>query len=381
MSEYQYYEFQAVDQPLTAEQQRALRAISTRARISAWGFVNSYSYGELRAAPEKLLAAYFDIFVYVSSWGHRRLIIRLPRDLLPGAACEFEHPAALSLRTEGAYVFLEWSREADEDGEAWTDEEDWTDGKRDGTAWMSVLSKLRQELIGGDLRSLYLGWLSGIIDYEEAEECDPPAAPPGLDRLTAAQEALCRFLSIDPALLDVAAETSPPPPAPDRDRTAAAVRRMSPAEKDQWLLRLLAGEPWLQQRFARHLEEIAPAAIPDAPPPRRLLASEMVALAAERAAEEERKAQEAALRQREQALDALERRQEAVWAGIADLISKQQAKAYDQAVQHLTELRELSVRRGNVAAFQRRLDALLSGHHRRRSLIERIRAAGLSTNL
>jgi hypothetical protein len=35
MSEYQYYEFQAIDRPLDEEDRKELRAISTRARISS----------------------------------------------------------------------------------------------------------------------------------------------------------------------------------------------------------------------------------------------------------------------------------------------------------------------------------------------------------
>ena len=45
MSEYQYYEFQAIDRPLDAAEQAALRALSTRARITATGFVNHYEWG------------------------------------------------------------------------------------------------------------------------------------------------------------------------------------------------------------------------------------------------------------------------------------------------------------------------------------------------
>jgi len=39
MSEYQYYEFRAVDRPLGAAGQRALRQISTRATITATSLV------------------------------------------------------------------------------------------------------------------------------------------------------------------------------------------------------------------------------------------------------------------------------------------------------------------------------------------------------
>lgn len=46
MSEYQYYEFRAVDRPLGRTEQGELRAISTRARITAAGFVNHYDWGD-----------------------------------------------------------------------------------------------------------------------------------------------------------------------------------------------------------------------------------------------------------------------------------------------------------------------------------------------
>ncbi|MFI6991817.1 hypothetical protein ACI2LC_09125 [Nonomuraea wenchangensis] len=42
MSEYQYYEFLAIDRPLTDKQQAEVRALSTRAHITATSFTNEY---------------------------------------------------------------------------------------------------------------------------------------------------------------------------------------------------------------------------------------------------------------------------------------------------------------------------------------------------
>ena len=55
MSEYQYYEFQAVDRPLTSAQQRELRALSTRARITTTSFVNHYEWGDFKGNPARLM--------------------------------------------------------------------------------------------------------------------------------------------------------------------------------------------------------------------------------------------------------------------------------------------------------------------------------------
>lgn len=43
MSEYQYYEFQAVDRPLSEHEMGELRACSSRATITATRFVNHYA--------------------------------------------------------------------------------------------------------------------------------------------------------------------------------------------------------------------------------------------------------------------------------------------------------------------------------------------------
>ena len=54
MSEYQYYEFLAIDRPLDDGEQAAVRALSTRAMISATSFVNEYHWGEFKGDPREL---------------------------------------------------------------------------------------------------------------------------------------------------------------------------------------------------------------------------------------------------------------------------------------------------------------------------------------
>ncbi len=49
MSSYQYYEFLAVDRPLAERQQAEVRALSTRARITATSFTNEYHWGDFGA--------------------------------------------------------------------------------------------------------------------------------------------------------------------------------------------------------------------------------------------------------------------------------------------------------------------------------------------
>jgi len=69
MSEYQYYEFQAIDRPLTKDEMGKLRACSSRATITSTSFVNEYNWGDLKADPVKWMEKYFDAYLYVANWG------------------------------------------------------------------------------------------------------------------------------------------------------------------------------------------------------------------------------------------------------------------------------------------------------------------------
>lgn len=51
MSEYQYYEFAAIDRPLNQREMAELRAVSPRAVITPGSFVNHYEWGDLKANP------------------------------------------------------------------------------------------------------------------------------------------------------------------------------------------------------------------------------------------------------------------------------------------------------------------------------------------
>ena len=63
MSEYQYYEFQAIDRPLSQREMQELRALSTRAEITSTSFTNEYSYGNFKGDPYAVLGKYFDVFL------------------------------------------------------------------------------------------------------------------------------------------------------------------------------------------------------------------------------------------------------------------------------------------------------------------------------
>lgn len=184
MSEYQYYEFLAVDRPLTAAEQAEVRQLSTRARITATSFTNEYEWGDFKGSPDQMMQRYYDAHLYFANWGTHRIMLRLPRTLLdPEIAGQYCVDGQMSLSTSREYVILDLTSE-DESAE-------WVEGAEDS---LSAIVGVRSELAAGDLRPLYLAWLSAyggwesdedVFGGEDEDELEPPV-PAGLGSLTAA---------------------------------------------------------------------------------------------------------------------------------------------------------------------------------------------------
>ena len=82
MSEYQYYEFQIIDRPLTKAEQQAVSLLSSRVQLSSTRAIFTYSYGDFRGDPKELLVQYFDAMFYMANWGTLQLMFRFPKALI-----------------------------------------------------------------------------------------------------------------------------------------------------------------------------------------------------------------------------------------------------------------------------------------------------------
>src|SRR5437870_3838584 len=139
MSEYQYYEFQAVDRTLTDKEMDELGEMSTRAEITRSSFTNTYHYGDFRGNPRKMMEKYFDAFVYVTNWGTHEFMLRLPRGLVDEDALkEFQAEGAFSLWTTREHVLFKLGGHIEPPG-----------GWEEGENWMSELLPLRDDLMAG----------------------------------------------------------------------------------------------------------------------------------------------------------------------------------------------------------------------------------------
>ncbi|GAA4859587.1 hypothetical protein [Kitasatospora terrestris] len=370
MGEYQYYEFLAIDRPLTSDEQEQLRALSTRARITATGFTNEYQWGNFRGDPRRIVEQYYDAHLYLANWGTRQVILRLPKGQLPLRALEpYCFDECVEAWTTETHLFLDL-RSEDEGG-------DWDEGAEDS---LGAIAGVRAELASGDYCALYLAWLSAIgawalqEDDEEAYRAavEPPV-PAGLDRLTAPQRALADFLRVDADLLAVAARASPPAPAPRKRpgkmELAPLIAALPEKEKNDLLLRLALGvEPHLGAELVRRLRG-EPSAVTV---PGQRSAAELLDAAHTRATERRQRADRVRAEARATKLTALAADEEAIWREVENYVARKQAARYDTAVALLVELRDACDHIGRDLQFRQRLAALRDQHRHLPGLLRRL---------
>jgi hypothetical protein len=373
MSEYQYYEFLAIDRPLDAAALAEVRKISRRAQPTPSGVVFDYSYGDYPGDPLNLLEKHYDALVYMANWGSKQLAFRFPRAAIDVAALQrYACSEAIQLILKPQHVLLNIVIE-EEDSLGWVE----------GDGLLAQLAPLRADIMDGDLRAPYLAWLkwAAMGGPIEDEDLDPdrlaePPLPAGLGQLTAPLQALVEFLDIDQDLVAAAALTSPPFQAVD-EPVEQWVARLRQVERDAFLVRAARGDR-IGPELLRRLREIGRAG---APPEHVNSAARsfggikagVAAVRAERIGRERRAAEQARLRH----LEDVGRSEEQLWQALPGLIGQQTASAYDRATTALADLRALAIHRRDRDRFVQRFEQLQAAVRFTPTLIKRLQKANV----
>jgi hypothetical protein len=380
MSEYQYYEFQAIDKPLSEKDTQALRNLSSRAQITLTSFVNTYNWGDFKGNPLTLMEKYFDAFLYVANWGTHWFMLRIPLKFtnfeLIKKYCYGENATVYK---KGENLIFEFISE--------TDDHEWEEGENQ----LSTLILLRSDLIRGDYRCLYLAWLycahNGNFEYDEFE----PPVPPGLGDLNASLKSFVDFMRIDSVLIAVAAENSA-----SKDRLAEYqkelrlwISNLSKHEKDDILFRLVKDhDPHLGVELMQRFQQTISFEDNAATGKRLRTVGDLITKAETYAAERKRriteqKAKERAQKERQQAIDRekylndLAKREDKVWEKVEGLIQTKRPSDYDEALKLLVDLRDLSKKSNKKMFFEDKVQSIHEKHQRKSTFIRRLKKAGL----
>lgn len=256
------HRFRAVDRPLTESEMKEIDSWSSRFSPSSTGITYIYHYGSFKKSPEKVVPKYFDAMLYVDSWGTRQLMFRFPKKLVSWSEISDYKNAffetSLDFQKVGDYIIMDlrWNEEG---GGGWMEEEDYL---------LDPLIPLRQEILNGDFRSLFLCWLKvhqermsvyGEEDYADlADEYEDgklltPPIPPNLQRINTAHKSLIEIFEINENLIAAAAKSSKQVKDQSKDYTAL-LQNLSAKEKDAFLLRLLEDSSRLGLEFRKKLE-------------------------------------------------------------------------------------------------------------------------------
>ncbi len=314
---------------------------------------------------------FYDAHVYIANWGSFRFMVALPKDCFEAAAVEpCLREGSMELSDRGDRYVVTWSRD-EEGGGGWTE----------GEGILDCLLPIRDELLRGDFRSLYLGWLADVCWYNHEDDDDEglgdelePPVPPGLGELTPAQKEFAEQLGVDGDYLAAAAELD----VPEIDTASAlrqALAQLKVEDAREYLLRVAHGEG---TRVMAELNWLATRHVPGEAGPRRRMRELSEAAAKRRAERELRKAQAQERKRREQEakrkahLEAMLARAEEIWQSTDSLAERKTASAYDEASQQIHDLADAYALGNRTQEFEARLAAFRADYSRRPALMRRI---------
>src|SRR5947209_14735371 len=375
MSEYQRYEFMTIDRPLTRAQLDAVETLSSHIEASSTHALIEYHWGDFKHNPISVLHEFFDGFLYWANWGSPKLAFRFPHGILPADLIEgYDLEDFVTFTRYKDYDILDIHFGELEAPDIWTEYE------------LGSLIAIRDELMEGDLRALYIVWLAAQImiegyDEEENEneeedwEISVPPVPPGFGTLTAAQYSLAELWQVPQELLIAAARHSKAAAPSTGDDVAAWVKLLPPDRQNDYLVRLAHNEPGLSRLLVRELRELGQDKTRAAPSTGEHVTYATV-LAESKAVksqlEREKREQERLARQRH--LQDIRDHQDDDWHQVDQAVMRSSGTGYDEAVQLLVELRDAADQFKETREFQDRFRAWVRPNLRRPAFVKRLQA-------
>lgn len=240
MSEYQYVAFQAVDGPLNDKQLEFARRQSTRAEVSRWSLSVEYHYSSFRGDANGLLRRGYDVYLQHTNYGSREIKLRLPRGMpfakdvwlkyVDGENLNWKSDA----KGSGGILSLRPFHETGNLDEVW-----------EAQKYLDAAIHVRERIMSGDLRALYLLWLCAADDdNNDPEEMIEPTVPHGIADMATHGGELLSFFGLDSLLLVAAGSGVAPAPSAEAEHRPVAqwLESLDIQQAKEVLHRLLMGD-------------------------------------------------------------------------------------------------------------------------------------------
>ena len=388
MSEFQLYDFRTIDRPLTSSERQTVSGWSSRSKVSTTKAVFTYSYGDFSKNVEEVVAQYFDMALYLSSYGMRQIVFRFPlKDIDYKALSAFDIDASeatscttgIEIRKKGDYALVNIEYNDDDSG-GWIDEDD---------SSLDDFISLRDDILRGDYRSLFVVWLQmaymvnrtdlydddddNEYDGDDDEGLEMPPVPANLKTISGAISGFMDFFGVDEDLVAAAAEFS------ENSKTVEpnfekALLQLDEKEKTDWLLRLLKGETRLEASLKKRLSQFQTEDIKSS---KKVTLNQVLALVGEK--ESERKAQAAvdAHNAHVKKMNDLAKKEANLWISVENDLKSSSYKQHDEAVQTLKDLHEMALYFNKKADFLTKFKPIVDIFSGSKAKISRMVKAGL----
>jgi hypothetical protein len=239
VSEYQYVVFQAVDGPLNDTQLEFAQRQSTRAEVSRWSLSVEYHYSSFRGDVDGLLRRGYDVYLQYTNYGSREIKLRMQSGMpfAKSVWSKYVDGKHLNWKSDangsGGILSLHPFHEESDVGDVWETQK-----------YLDAAIAIRERLISGDLRALYLLWLCAADDdYNDPEVMIEPPVPHGIAESATYGGELLRFFGLDPLLLVAAGkDVNAAPTDESQDHAARWVNALGEQPAKDMLLRFLIGD-------------------------------------------------------------------------------------------------------------------------------------------
>lgn len=372
MSEYQYYEFYAVDKPLNKDEIATINSFSSRCRATSRRAAFEYSYGDFPKNGKEVLKRYFDMMVYLSNWGHYQLLMRFPVGTV-----SFDQLKAFNLDVSDGYtneitvskdenhvlLCIEYS---DEDPPGWIEGDD----------LMERLLPIRDQVIAGDYKGLYLIWVHMVLQNRADHAKDWPSTPDNLKDLDDSHDCLIEWLQMDKDMISGLQSQSMATKAPTIPELKEQIEKLTTQEKEAFLVKVLDHEPALAAQLKKRLLDLGNfGESQKAKAPMGL--EELEAVTQKQKLLREEKEKQLEKEAWVQKMKKIGRDQGHLWQDVFKNTSLKLSRGYDEAASALKDLKDYHAFEGQEALFEEKLKNVLDQYGKSVAFRRRLAANGV----
>lgn len=369
MSEFQYYEFYAVDKPLSKEDIATVNTFSSRSHATSRKAAFEYSYGNFPKNEKEVLKKYFDMMVYVSNFGYYRWMIKFPIQ-----AVSFDQLKAFHLNVSEGYT-NEITISKDDNHVLLTIEysEEEPPGWIEAAHLMNRLLPIRDQIMAGDYRSLYLIWVHMVFENKADHIEDWPCVINNLTDLDDSHDCLVDLLRIDQDMISALQSYSSVKMEPTTQELKRQIEKLTLQEKDTFLMEMLDNTSASALKLKKRLLELSDSN--ESEKPEVFLDLETLEIEVEKQKElrlnHEKRMKEQAWIQKMQKIG---KDQDFLWQCIEKSASLKLARGYEEAASDLKDLKDFHVFKGKESSFDEKFKSVLDRHGKsvafRRRLVE-----------